>query len=583
MMINKERAVTDNIRLLLNNFRGEVIKSADNFVIKFRDLNEESVVMALDHDNVIDGSLKVQHPDAFRTYNAVKINYTEESGGDDGESTWKEQSHIDHMDNSIYTDGSLNTFEIDCLGLSNLDAVQKMSNYYKERYVLYKSFSLVAGQSAFKLEPMDLITITHAMPGWSVKYARVTSVGLNPDFTTALSCIEEHSDFYDGEYDPAVAVYYDTTLPDPNTVPLNVINSSLTEEVYYYRNRSFTRLILDFDIPSATDDPFFEYVEVWMKIGSDDYRYMTRSEGNYIRESVDEGDTYYFKLRSVNIYGVRQADEDALILSKTVVGRTDVPTNLSSMTAVANGDSVSIFADPIADPDIEGYEVRLGDAWDGAIFISFNKNCSLRLNGVRPGTHTFWMAPKDNAGNYSATPVSATLKVFIPPGFTLLSGGTWSWDYDGVGTHDNTEHVTYDSSDALKCSHTSDVLTGTYTTPTNDLGAIEDVRIWGDFRMYFESSDTTWDGVAPAPTTWNDLGSAKAWMEIFNPEAAGKIQATLKFSENNSNWTDVEFFEILCAEVTARYIKIEITITDPTLDANLYLKELNMVAYEGPQ
>ncbi|RLB84766.1 MAG: hypothetical protein DRH26_18910 [Deltaproteobacteria bacterium] len=584
MPVNGDRAITDNLRSVLNNYRGEIIKSAAQFKFAFRDLNEESVVMALDHDNILDGSLEVHSPSAFNNYNAVKINYIEETGDTNGGSSYKDRTFVFTGLDNDFDDGSLNFFEIDCKGLSNLDVVQQMAYYYKERYTLFKDFKLQSGQSAFKLEPMDLITITHTMPGWDTKYARVTSVGLNPDFTTAIACIEENLDFYDDNYDPSLETFYDTTLPDPNTAPINVINASLSEEVYYYRNRSFTRLILDFDPPGADDDPFFEYVEVWMKIGVDDYRYMTRSEGNYIRESVDEGDTYYFKLVSVNIYGVRQADGDGLVLSKTVVGRTDVPSNLSSMTAAANGDSVSIFADPISDPDIEGYEVRLGDAWDGAIFISFNKNCSLRLNGVRPGTHTFWMSPKDNAGNYAATPVSATVKVFIPPGFTQLATyGSWSWDFDGVGTHDNTEHVTYDSSDALKCSHTSDVLTGTYTTPTYDLNAIEDVRIWGDFRMYFSSSATTWNGVAPSGTTWDDLGAALSWMEIFDPEAAGKIQATLKFSEDNSNWTDVDFFEVLCAEVTARYIKLEITITDPTLDANLYLKELNMLAYEGPQ
>jgi hypothetical protein len=40
--------------------------------------------------------------------------------------------------------------------------------------------------------------------------------------------------------------------------------------------------------------------------------------------------------------------------------------------------------------------------------------------------------------------------------------------------------------------------------------------------------------------------------------------------------------EILCAEVYARYLKIEVTITDPTLDANLYLEEVTMTAATGP-
>ena len=114
------------------------------------------------------------------------------------------------------------------------------------------------------------------------------------------------------------------------------------------------------------------------------------------------------------------------------------------------------------------------------------------------------------------------------------------------------------------------------------MGAVENVRLWGDFLTDFVSSATTWNGVAPAGTTWNDLGD-RTWSEIFQPTEAGRIDAVLLFSTDNINWSELSFFQVLCAEVTARYIKVEVTITDPTLDSNLYLYALNMVAYEGPQ
>jgi len=397
------------------------------------------------------------------------------------------------------------------------------------------------------------------------------------------------------------------------------------------------------------------------------WRFVTKATKDYTFDPVEEGTVHYCKIRSVSSHGVKEDFDAAQTVSKTIIGKLAPPSNLSSMTAVANGDSVSIYADPVTDPDIEGYEVRLGDAWDGAIFISLNKNCSLRLNGVRPGTHTFWMSPKDNSGNYSATPVSATVTVFIPPGFSeLATYGSWAWDFN-TGTHSNTEHTTYDSGDALKCSHTASVLTGTFTSPVHDLNAIKKVRIWGDFRTAFVSTDTTWDGVAPVDVdetidnaaavdkgggkvgipitdhnfsatdgimlsgttnydgentvdsetanevvitatyvaetfagterafssedgaTWDDLlASVKTWNQIFEPEEAGQVKATLYYSESSSTpgvgtWGSVDFFEILCAEVSARYVYVEVEITDPTVDTNIYLKELNMKAYEGPQ
>ena len=585
MPVGENSAVADNIQLLLNNFRGELLSSENEYHIKFRDLNEEVVVESFLDTNdrdFIAGTLKISDPDIFTSYTAVRVSYFAEEGAADGTSTYKEKSFVVAIPGLVEGDGTYNEFSVKCQGLSDLDSVQKMANYYLERFQLNKTCSFVAGQKASRLEPMDLIALTHTMPGWAAKTFRVISASLNPDYTVNLECVEEDIAFYDGVYDPAVLTWNDTNLVDITAGPQSVVGVSLAEEVYYYRNRSFTRLKCNFSPPLASIDPFWDYAEVYVKIGAGDYKYMTRSGGDYQLDPVEEGETYYIKLRSVNIQGVREADDDAYVASKTIDGKSTLPTSLSAMTAVANGDSVSIFANPITDPDTEGYEVRLGDAWDGAVFISFNKNCSLRLNGVRPGTHTFWMSPKDNAGNYSETPVSATVLVFVPPGYTQLpTYGSWAWDFV-AGTHDNTEHVTYDTHDAVKCSHTANVLSGTFTSPTFDLNAVKMVRIWGDFRTAFVSSTTTWEGVMPAGVTWADFGD-KTWAEIFEPSQAGQIDAVLKYSTDNTNWSSIGFFQVLCAEVYARYIKVEVTITDPTLDSTLYLYELNMLAYEGPQ
>ena len=360
-----------------------------------------------------------------------------------------------------------------------------------------------------------------------------------------------------------------------------------SEVVYPYRGRSFTRWIIDFSKPPVETYPWWDYAEVWMKIGSaGEWRYMTRSEGNYVVDPVQEGEYYAIKLVSVNIFGNKETFDSAIWIDRTIIGKTDLPTDLSAMTAVANGDSVSIYADPVDDPDIDGYEVRLGDAWEGGIFISFNKAPSLRLNGVRPGSHTFWMSPArlgvDGTRIYSGTPVSATCRVFVPTGFTLAD--SWTWDFEAIGTHDNTEHVTHNSQDALKCSHTGDVLTGDWTSPQRDLGSIQIVRLWGETATDFRASDTTFDGVGGQTLSFDELGGqTKSFFEIFEPTIAGQLQITLQYSTDGSSWNDVERFEILCAEVEARYIRVVVTIIDPTLDSNLYLYALPIKAYTGPQ
>jgi len=84
--------------------------------------------------------------------------------------------------------------------------------------------------------------------------------------------------------------------------------------------------------------------------------------------------------------------------------------------------------------------------------------------------------------------------------------------------------------------------------------------------------------------TWDELMVAtRSWNQSFQPTSAGQIRAVLKHSADDIDYYDIDYFEVLCAEVEARYLQVEITIIDPTADANLYLKELNILAYTGPQ
>jgi hypothetical protein len=168
--------------------------------------------------------------------------------------------------------------------------------------------------------------------------------------------------------------------------------------------------------------------------------------------------------------------------------------------------------------------------------------------------------------------------VYYPSGYT--DKNTWAWDFDGIGTHTNTEHETYDSSDALKCSHTSDVLTGTWLSPEYDLGSTKTVRIWGDFVTAFESSGGTWASLFPGTAVWSSRISATTkWYELLSPAYAGILRAKLYWGTTSGSLTEsTEKLEILAPEITARYVQVEITIIDPELASNIHLKTLNMVA-----
>jgi len=641
MPVYEDAAFSDNFSLVMACMRGAVVNSAGTYKMLFRDLNYESVVMSFTDDHIaMDergvSTLEIESGSVFDLPNAIRVVYYNEEGSSSGKFKYQLDDFVDTIDDGLSSDGDYREKEIQLYGLTSLDKVKAMANYYKERWRNAYLVRFQTGDRAMVLEPMDLIQVTSTYTGWTQKKLRV----LQPPYEAEsrmvqMVCIFEDVDFYDDVYNPGFIDFYETSLLSPNAAVPSVINTSVTERVYYYRGRSFTRLEIEFDPPPVTSYPYWDHAEVYVKVGeSGAYVHRTNSSTDYEIDPVQEGETYYIKLRSVNVFGAKEDFDSAALLSRTVIGKTESPSDLSSITAAANGDTVSIFADPVADPDIEGYEIRVGDAWVGGLFIAFEKYPSVRLIGVRPGTHTFWMSPKDNNGNYSDNPVSSTVTVFVPPGYTeLATYGSWTWDYDGVGTHDNTEHTTRNFNgvieDTLMCSHeavdsgpTLDTvqlwtgseyddlqiydsgesqnedlqlatpqsaadLDGVYTTPAYDLGSLVRVRVWGDFITEFISNDTTFDGAMPYPTTFNDLdtqlGVGWTFNELFSPSAASNIQATLYYSEDGSNYNQIERCEIRCAEIYARYVYMKVKIVDPTDGSRLYLKELDMKAYTGPQ
>ena len=210
------------------------------------------------------------------------------------------------------------------------------------------------------------------------------------------------------------------------------------------------------------------------------------------------------------------------------------------------------------------------------------------VNAVRPGTFTFWAAALNNAGNYSSTPVSAVVEVFSPPGYTeLATYGSWQWDFT-TGTFTNAEKTTHTfggtSYDALKCSHTAGNLVGTWQSATHDLGAVEKVKVWGDFTTDLDSADKKWSSNWTTGVAWPPAAGT-SWANIFTLQASGKLTAKLLAQDSDSNWSsakEYDFFEMQSAEVENRYLRVEVTITDPNVGSNIFLKELNMYAYEGP-
>lgn len=449
LVLNDNQPAIDNFLQILATFRGVLIYSDGKFKLKYRDLNYESNVMTITEADVAEqgsSTLKIVQPSIFATPNAVNCKFV------NSDKKYQQDDYVLVDSDAVEADGDYREEQIDLWGVTTLANVQKLANYHLERLRLNKNASFVMGSRGMALEPFDLVTLTHSRPGWAAKQFRVSMAAITDDGSVGVALEEEYASMYDDTYNLIDHDWHDTTLPNPGDAVPSVINVASSEELYDYRGRTFTRWKVDFDAPAAADYPFWDHALIWIKIGAGgDWKFMTKSEGDYYLDPVEEGVQYYCKIVSVSVFGTRQAFDDGYTISHVIQGKTALPADITGMTAIAAGDSVTIFADELAESDIAGYEVRMGEAWEGGLFIAFNETPNIRLVGVRPGTHIFWMKAKDNAGNYSDLPDSATVEVFYPANYVDVA--TWAWDFDGIGAHSNTEHETYDGGDALKCSH----------------------------------------------------------------------------------------------------------------------------------
>lgn len=607
--INEEKPDADNLQAILEGGRGRIINPGGTHKFRFFDLNHESTVMNLTAEDITvddDGTEQIQfsQPDVMDRANTVRCKYL---NGQDY--LYSIDDYVLADDDAIADDGGdRREIEVNVHGLSDINLVQQMANYHLERARYNRTLSGIFGRRCVGLEPMDLVTLTFAPFGWNQKYFRVMGVEHRMDFTVALTMVEEALALYDDTYDPGQIDWFDTTLPDPFLTPLSVINVTTTEEVYIERNRSRSRIEIDFDPPAVTDDTFWGYAEVWVRRGiSGTWEFKTKagennSNSNYTIDPAQEGETYFIRLVSVSIHGEKEEFDLAYTAQHYVSGYSGTPANITTLSAASAGSTVNLAANYTGTGDVQAFEIRQGTSWDDGIVVktaaAHSNALRVSLHSVRPGTLTFWAAAMDNAGNYSSTPVSASVTVFIPAGYTQLATyGSWTHQTNS-GSYSNMTSTTHtfagSSEDALRVSqHYKNpfspynwILTGNWQSTTHDLGAVEKVRIWGDFVTDLDTTTDAWNDNFVASTSWDELGLSGSWASNFSVEQGGKLEAKLLVKDTDSDWgnpdAEYEFFQYQAIEVEARYVRVDVTITDPNQSSYLYLKELEMKAYEGP-
>ncbi len=105
-----------------------------------------------------------------------------------------------------------------------------------------------------------------------------------------------------------------------------------------------------------------------------------------------------------------------------LTGKSDPPSDVASLAAVQDeyNRAQAILSwpaiDPAANPDLRGYEIRVGSAWESGAKIG-GLTTDLTATYLVPvsGNYTFWVKAVDNSGNYSVNATGKALYVEAKP------------------------------------------------------------------------------------------------------------------------------------------------------------------------
>ncbi len=326
------------------------------------------------------------------------------------------------------------------------------------------------------------------------------------------------------------------------------------------------------------------------------------SNSNFTLDPVERSETYLIKFVSVTLHGTKEDFNNAFTLQHTVTGSTRIPSNISALTVVANGDAVNFSANWFGESDVSVFELRYGTTWEDGITIMIapaqGNDLRATVNGIAPGTYTFWAAAKartiDNV--YSSAPISASVQVFLPPGFTPHQNwGSGTEDFQN-GTFINSEPTTRNFGgtvyNALKLLHPFNPFTGTadlfgsFESRAYDLVDTDPKRLYGEFVVDIDNPGKIWSNNFTAATKWTALGLGnKRWDQIFQEQRSGRVRAEILVNDVDSGWDNpaaiFDFFEIQSVEFSYRYFRLRVHLEDPNDQTFIYLKEVNLYALEG--
>lgn len=579
----KSQSVIDT---LLAHFRGNLTWYDGSLYLNYAEIDEEAPAGTItDSDIMRDDAgfdmITVGQPSSFMMPDAALIKYVSEH------KNWT-------LDDVHIGDKLGYTAQYEFPGFTDRKLAVNMGTYMLERTQLNRTYTVKLRSSNIVYEPNDLVYISSTEAGLDNYLCRVIQANIDPDGSAAVTLVAESDTLYNTEYDLDPTAIYRVNIADPSEAPPSVNGITFDEEIYSYRDRSFVRLNVGFGIPVKTaeglDYPWFDYGEVHISYDGTTFEFLFNAPDHFQIDPIAEG-PMWIAIVSVSTYGQKQAFDKAAVAYHRVLGVSEIrPERELDFTVTVTDSTVVVYAPIGTDPDIEGYELRLGNdwyenRWQDASLLTIISNPTVSFTAVKPGQHYLWLDVKGKNGLYSGFASFRGFVIKSPPTGYAQKDFDGPLDpieisYNGPG-HFGTRVVDVGGEDALEVDRGpgGDNKTGYYISPVYNTSSYAadnsaPVVISVSCGTALRGGGTSWEWIAPAGTKWPAIapsGSKTTWADIAaNVEEPSTIEIEAQVSlDGVSDWVSAYGLETVTATVyDCTFMRFVFTITDPLIGSN---------------
>jgi hypothetical protein len=199
----------------------------------------------------------------------------------------------------------------------------------------------------------------------------------------------------------------------PATLSATVLGKTLppSDVSGFTVQRRMTDLLLSWDeLPDADLAGY----EVRVGPGWDDAQLVASTSGTQMVHDQDDAGQYPYHIRAYDTSGHYSAHVTTFVLTLLA------PATVRQFDVVQSANRLEFRWQPNPEPEVVGYELREGAAWDASLFVAEVKSTSYTLPSGFDGERKFWIKAIASPGIYSDTPTFVSTVVAQPQNANLI-------------------------------------------------------------------------------------------------------------------------------------------------------------------